>query len=405
MQFKRVRFVARGAAMLALSGIAVEGASAQMRSVLPTGSVILVSTAQPLDSRTARSGQTFDTYVTDTIRVDGYTVVPAGSRIRGMITFAQAATRDQSGVIEVAFDRMTMTDGAGYAMNGKLTSTDSAERRQIEAGANPRVVLFGGRGGLGAAIAGAGSRNSPASGILAALGNMLAEGRDVSLPAGTALAVQLVQPLVLRTRGIAQANNVNTVYTAADRIRAAQRELARQNYYRGALNGQLDEPTQRAIVEYQIDKGIVATGNLDWRTARSLGLVTAAAGGEVVNRSALTPEEAAALRRTAQALAGRERNELRISPSGQLDAQRSYASGEVDLWFALSAFADNASLYEQVVRVSGNAAGTTVAGQSLINAARRVDTALTQTRASSQVQNAWASIRQQLSSIASDYGR
>jgi peptidoglycan hydrolase-like protein with peptidoglycan-binding domain len=322
-----------------------------------------------------------------------------------MITFAQAATRDQSGVIEVAFDRMTMTDGAGYAMNGKLTSTDSAERRQIEAGANPRVVLFGGRGGLGAAIAGAGSRNSPASGILAALGNMLAEGRDVSLPAGTALAVQLVQPLVLRTRGIAQANNVNTVYTAADRIRAAQRELARQNYYRGALNGQLDEPTQRAIVEYQIDKGIVATGNLDWRTARSLGLVTAAAGGEVVNRSALTPEEAAALRRTAQALAGRERNELRISPSGQLDAQRSYASGEVDLWFALSAFADNASLYEQVVRVSGNAAGTTVAGQSLINAARRVDTALTQTRASSQVQNAWASIRQQLSSIASDYGR
>src|SRR5207249_10354632 len=101
----------------------------------------------------------------------------------------------------------------------------------------------------GAAIAGAGSTRSPAAGILSALGSLLSEGRDVRLAAGTRLAVQLRTPLSLRARGIARAMDANSVITDVDRIRAAQRELARLNYYRGTVNGVLDDPTQRALVE------------------------------------------------------------------------------------------------------------------------------------------------------------
>src|SRR5919199_6507913 len=190
--------------------------SAQTRVVLPEGTVIIVRTTGPLESATAKTGQTFETVVVDTVRVENYTVIPAGSRIRGVVTFARPADRQQSGVIQVNFDRLTLPDGKAYSLRGKLTSTDAAERRQIESDPEARVVLVGGRGGVGAAIAGMGSERSPASGILAALGKLLFEGRDVRVPAGTPLAVQLEQGLVLRRRGVARAPDAFTIYTSAD---------------------------------------------------------------------------------------------------------------------------------------------------------------------------------------------
>jgi len=371
--------------------------------VLPEGSVIIVRTSSPLESATAKVGQTFETVVVDTVRVDNYTVIPAGSRIRGVVAFAQAADRQRSGVIQVNFDRLALPDGKAYTLNAKLTSTDAAERRQIESDPNARVVLVGGRGGVGAAIAGAGSEKSPTSGILAALGNLLSEGRDVSVPAGTPLAVQLEQGLVLSRRGGARAPDAFTIYTAADRIRAAQQALAQQNYYRGAINGQLDDATQRALFEYQIDKGIIATGNLDGRTAQALGISATAGPADAANVAILSPEEASLLRRGAQALVGRQRQEMAISTTGRLDARRAYAEGDVELWFALSAFADNASLYEQLVRVSGNVEGSALAGKALVGAARRVDAALQRARPSAQIQNAWSSIRAQLVELDPTY--
>jgi peptidoglycan hydrolase-like protein with peptidoglycan-binding domain len=378
----------------------VAGLSAQARVEVPEGSVIIVRTTTALESANARVGQTFETVVVDTVGVDDYTVIPGGSRIRGVVTFVQPATRQRSGVIEVNFDRLTLPDGNGYALNGKLTSTDAAERRQIESDPNARVVLVGGRAGVGAAIAGAGSDRNPASGILAALGGLLSEGRDVRLAAGTSLAVQLEQSLVLSRRGRARAPGAFTIFTAADRIRAAQQRLAQQNYYRGPVNGRLDDPTRRALFEFQIDKGITATGNLDWRTAEALGLSTP---GTTADAAVLSPDEASTLRRNAQLLVARHRQDMAIATSGRLDTRRAYAEGDFDLWFSLSAFADNASLYEQLVRLSGNVEGSALAGRALVNAARRVDVALQRARMSSQTQNTWSSIRAQLAELDPAY--
>ena len=376
------------------------GLSAQTRVVLPEGSVIVVRTSTPLESATAKIGQTFETVVVDTVRVDNYTVVPAGSQIRGLVNFVQAADRQRSGVIEVNFDRLTLPDGRVYSLSGKLTSTDAAERRQIESDPNARVVLVGGRGGVGAAIAGAGSEGSSASSFLSALGNLFSEGRDVRVPAGTPLAVQLEAGLVLPRQGTARAPDAFTIYTAADRVRAAQQVLAQQNYYRGPINGQLDDATQRALFEFQVDKGIIATGNLDGRTAQALGLSATAEGADA---RILSTEEASLLRRGAQALAGRHRQDIAISPAGRLDARRVYRDGDVDLWFALSGFADNASLYEQVVRVSGNVEGSALAGKALVGSARRVDAALSQARTTQRVRDAWTSIRAQLTELDPTY--
>lgn len=388
-----------GTLSLCFTLLASSGLAAQARTVLPEGSVIIVKTSSALESATAKVGQTFETVVVDTVRIDNYTAIPAGSRIRGVVTFAQPADRQRSGVIEVNFDRLTLTDGKAYTLSGRLTSTDAAERRQIESDPNARVVLVGGRGGVGAAIAGAGSDNSPRSSILAALGGMLSEGRDVRVAAGTPLAVQLEQGLVLSRRGVARAPDAFTIYTAADRIRAAQQALAQQNYYRGPISGQLDDATQRALFEFQIDKGIIATGNLDGRTAQALGLA-AAANADV---SILSPEEATVVRRGAQGLVGRHRQDMGITSTGRLDSRRAYADGDLELWFALSAFADNSSLYEALVRVSGNVEGSALAGKALISAAKRVDAALPRARASRAIQIAWSSIRAQLVELDPTY--
>ena len=397
-------FLSRAAIGAAMSVLALSPVAAQNRLVLPAGSVILVRTQTQLESSNVRVGQTFDTVVDDSVGVDNYTVIPSGSRIRGTITYVQPATRSQSGVIEVDFNQITLPDGTSYPIQGRLTSTDPEERRQIESSSNQRVVLVGGRGGIGAAIAGAGSQNNSTSGILGALGALLSEGRNVSVPAGTQLAVQLEQALTLRARGLRRGNNNATIFTSVDMIRAAQRALAQQNYYRGTVDGQLNYATQRAIFEYQIDKGLSATGNLDWRTAQSLGLsgvgVGGGVGGIVSGGAILSATEASTLRRNAQSIAARQRQDLTVSTAGRLNNTR-LGDADVDLWFALSAFADNASLYEQLVRSVSSNDAMLMGGRALINAAERVDTALAGSRASIAVRNAWASMRRDISRLDS----
>jgi len=382
-----------GAAVALWIGVAVP-AAAQSRLVLPAGSVILVHTSAPLQSSSAQTGQTFETTVDQSVGVDEYTIIPAGSRIRGQITVARPATRQQSGVIEVVFDRLVLSDGSSVPITGKLTSTDSAERRQIERDPNARVVLVGERGGIGAAIAGAGRSQSP-NNIFAALGSLLSEGRDVNVPAGTPLAVEIEQPVSLRGRGRVGTGDMNTLYTATERIRDAQSALAQRKYYRGEINGQLDDATRLALFQFQADAGFRATGNLDGRTARALGVNIA--GG--LTGSALSPDVASTIRRDAQSLASRVRSELGSSGLGRLNASRSYTQGDLDAWFALSAFADNANLYEQVVRGGDNSNATVLAGRALVGAARRVDAALQSARLSSSLQNAWSSLRGQLSPL------
>jgi len=376
-------------AVLALGAAATLPAQAR---VLPAGSVIIVRTTAPLQSSTAKQGDTFETTIEESVGIDEFTIIPTGSRIRGVMTMVTPATREQSGVIDVVFDRLMLPDGTSYTIAGRLTSTDSAERRQIKQSANARVVLVGGRGGIGAAVAGAGS-SSRSNSILAALGQMLSEGRDVNVPAGTALAVELDRAVSLRARGRMEGRNI--IYTAPERVRAAQQALARAGYYRGAATGTLDDATRRALFEFQVDRRLRGTGNLDVQTMEALGV--SGTGG--LSGAVLANTEATALRRDAQTLLARQRSELGATAVGGMNASRGYTEAELELWFALSAFADNAGVYEQVVINGGNRDAVVLAGRALLNGARRVDAAIQGARASAQLQNGWLTTRRRLSAL------
>jgi peptidoglycan hydrolase-like protein with peptidoglycan-binding domain len=364
--------------------------------------VIFVRTTTALQSASARTGQTFDANVEESIGVDEYTVIPSGSKLRGLVTMVTPATRQQSGVIDIVFDRLTLPNGSTYAIRGKLTSTDSAERRQINSDPNGHVVLVGGRGGIGAAIAAAGSSQN-SNNIFAALGNLLSEGRDVNVPAGTQLAVELENSVTLRGGGRLSGAEASTIYTAAERVSAAQRALAQAGYFRGSINGQLDDATRNALFQFQVDRGLNATGNLDGRTARALGIDLGAGVGRLggsLSGAVLSTSQAAAVRRDAQIFVARVRSELATTGVGRLNSSRAYSQGDVDLWFAASAFADNAGIYEQIVNGGTNPDAAILAGRSLVDAARRVDAALQNTRPSTALQNTWYNVRQQIATLS-----
>ena len=378
--------------------LAAAPASHAQRVSLPAGSVIIVRTTTPLQSATAHSGETFITNVDESIGVDEYTVIPAGSRIRGVVSTARAATRQQSGVIEVAFNQLMLADGSTVALRGRLTSTDSAERRQIKSNPNARVALVGARGGIGAAVAGAGS-SSGANSLLAALGGLLSEGRDVDVPAGTPLAVELDAGVMLRGgRRARDVDATNTIYTSTDRVAAAQRALAQRGYYRNSISGRLDEATRRALFQFQADQRLNATGNLDGRTAVALGMSVPAGNGTTAG-AMLTADDASAVRRDANAIVTRERALVGIGTNGRSDASRTYAQADIELWFTLAGFAENAAAYEEMVRSGGSADAVVLAGRSLVGAARRVDAAFQATRAASDVQASWADVRRRLAPL------
>lgn len=384
---------------MAMALLAPRASWAQQRVLLPEGTVLTVTTDQRLSSASMRQGATFTTTVEDSVHVEGYTVIPAGSRIAGVVTFVRQAGGGDSGVLGVEFGELRIAGGRTVAIDGKLTSTDPAERRQIDARGDSQVVLVGGRQGVGGVIGaiGAGRESDPVSGILGALGALLSEGSDVALPAGTQVAVQLERGIVLTAVGApARRPDAFTIYTAAETIRAAQEALRSRGYYRGPIDGNLTDATQRALLAFQIDNRVLATGNLDGRTAELLGL-------DVGLALALTPNEASYLRGLAEDLVSRWRASIDVTAAGRMDSRRLYADDEVGLWFALSAFADAAALYEQVVRTSGNVPGLAAAGAALVDSARTVDEAMVGVRIPARTQRSWDAVREEMQILDPQY--
>ena len=75
----------------------------------------------------------------------------------------------------------------------------------------------------------------------------------------------------------------------------------------------------------------------------------------------------------------------------------------MSLWFALSAFADAAGLYEQVVRTSGNVPGLAAAGAALVDSARNVDEAMVGMRIPARTQRSWDAVRQEMQILDPQY--
>lgn len=260
--------------------------------IVPPGTVLALKMDTALNSRTAKAGDRFTATVIKDVTVNNQVVIPSGSRVEGHVTAAVPARRmSRAGTIAVDFDRLILPDGRSYAVDGNLTSTDPNEKQKIDeesrisGGSSKKrsIVFIGGGAGVGAVIgviAGGGKGAAVGAGVGAAAGTaavLLAKGHEAVVQPGAEFGLELVRRLEMAaftTSSSGGAGVRREDFSSSEMIRRAQLSLKQQNYYDGAIDGVIGPRLQRAIRDFQRDRGLPETGELDERTAIRLGITS-----------------------------------------------------------------------------------------------------------------------------------
>ena len=169
--------------------------SAASPGVIPSGTEIDVRLETALSSDTNQVEDRFEATTVVDLRQDGRVVIPAGSRVRGVVTGVDDAGRlERKGRLSLSFDQITI-NGRNYPIRGTVTQALEAggykdDAGKIGTGAAVGGIIGGILGGLKGAIAG----------ILIGGGGVVAatEGENVELPPGTVLRMRLDQDLNTR---------------------------------------------------------------------------------------------------------------------------------------------------------------------------------------------------------------
>lgn len=162
--------------------------------VVPSGTEMDVRLSAPLSSETAQVEQRFEATTAADIYQDNRVLIPAGSRVRGVVSSVDRATRtDRRGSMTLAFDQITV-NGRTYEMRATLIE-------MLEADKDNEVAKIGGGGAVGAIIGGiiGGVKGAILGAVIGAGGTVAAtEGSDVKLETGTILRVRLDEALRVR---------------------------------------------------------------------------------------------------------------------------------------------------------------------------------------------------------------
>ena len=166
----------------------------QLGNEVPAGTELDVRLQNTLNSGTAQVEDRFEgTSIVD-LTVEGRTLVPAGSVLRGTVTAVEPASRtNRTARLTLGFDEMVV-DGQTYEINGTVTEAIEGE------GIRGETARIGTGAGVGAIIGGIlGGFKGAVAGILIGGGGVIAatEGKEVELPQGTVLRVRIDSPVDL----------------------------------------------------------------------------------------------------------------------------------------------------------------------------------------------------------------
>lgn len=164
--------------------------------VVPTGTEIDLRLQTALSSKTNQVEDRFEATTVVDLRQDGRVLIPAGSRVRGVVTAVEDAGRiERKGRLSLSFDQITL-NGRTYPIRGTVTDALEAggykdDADKIGTGAAVGGIIGGILGGLKGALAG----------ILIGGGGVVAatEGQNVELAPGTVLRMRLDQDLNTRS--------------------------------------------------------------------------------------------------------------------------------------------------------------------------------------------------------------
>lgn len=168
---------------------------------IPVGTELDVRLESALSSDTNQVEDRFEATTVVDLRENGRVIIPAGSRVRGVVTAVREAGRvDRKGSLSLSFDQITI-NGRTYPIRGSVTQALESggyreDAEKIGTGAAVGGIIGGILGGLKGAIAG----------VLIGGGGVVAatEGQDVELAPGTVLRMRFDQALAVRSTGTRQ---------------------------------------------------------------------------------------------------------------------------------------------------------------------------------------------------------
>ncbi len=166
------------------------GADLELRE----GTELVVRLEEPVSSRTAHQEDRVDATVFRPLRVDGVTAVPAGTRIRGIVRYAEPAQRpSRAGRLDLDFDALFLGPERIELRSRVVAVRDDDEHLETREKAGIGAVL----GGVLGSIVG-GRRGALVGVLLGGTGAVVGtKGDEVTLPAGTIVTVRLERPLSL----------------------------------------------------------------------------------------------------------------------------------------------------------------------------------------------------------------
>jgi hypothetical protein len=163
---------------------------------LPEATEIQVRLEEPLSSATARVEDRVEATVAMPVRERGRVVIPAGTRVRGVVRDVERAQRPaRGGRLELTFDSIYLDDRTRTRLYARVVSLrESMDRGEKAEKAGIGAVL----GGVLGTILG-GKKGAIIGVVIGGTGGVAAsKGEDVSLPAGTIVALSLEKPLTVR---------------------------------------------------------------------------------------------------------------------------------------------------------------------------------------------------------------
>jgi hypothetical protein len=164
-------------------------------AVLAEGTEIQVRLEESLSSATARTEDRFEATVALPVHDDqGRDVIPAGTRVRGIVVAAERGERPaRAGRLDLTLDTIYLDDNTATPLRARVVSMKED------------LDIKSKRTGIGAAIGGVlgsilgGTKGAIIGAVLGGAGAVVAKaGEDVTLPAGTILTVRLDRSLEVR---------------------------------------------------------------------------------------------------------------------------------------------------------------------------------------------------------------
>lgn len=181
---------------------------------VPEGTTLRIKLSRELSTKVNRRGDEFAAQVVQPVFIGADMVIPTGSTVKGMITSVERAGRLKGrSELNLRFDTLVLPNGRTETLVATLLGIPSdKEKEKVESGEGTvkgegskgrDAATIGTGAGIGAAIGaiaggGKGTAVGGAVGAIAGTAGVLAtRGKDIELPAGTELEIQLDRPLSL----------------------------------------------------------------------------------------------------------------------------------------------------------------------------------------------------------------